>query len=106
MREEKKHTLQPWKPTLGSGGLAPCLKNRPPLGAKIDLHRIFGSGGLVSCLKNRPPLGTKIDLHRYLGLAFSRPLCLFRGCYEMGSHRRLTEGIEAPQKPLTPVKLV
>ena len=24
----------------------------------------------------------------------------------MGSHRRLTEGIEAPQKPLTPVKLV
>ena len=24
----------------------------------------------------------------------------------MGSHRRLTEGIEAPQKPLTPVKMV
>ena len=25
--------------------------------------------------------------------------CLFRGWYEMGSHRRLSEGIEAPQKP-------
>ena len=78
----------------------PCFwRERKSL--KYTLHRhlpTLRSGGLVSCLKNRPPLETEKALHRYLGLTNPRPPCLFRGWYEMGSHRRLTEGIEAPQK--------